>query len=71
VPLDIVTGAFSYTGRAIAEELPARGRTLRTVSRSAATADDPLVGRVEWSALRFRDEPALRESLRGAAYGPL
>jgi uncharacterized protein YbjT (DUF2867 family) len=32
-PLDVVTGAFSYTGRHIAEELIARGRRVRTLTR--------------------------------------
>lgn len=67
MPLDVVTGAFSFTGRAIAEELLARGRAVRTLSRSTAPAGDPLSGRVEWSPLQFRDRSALREALLGAA----
>lgn len=64
--LDIVTGAFSYTGRAIAEDLLARGRAVRTLSRTSALHGDGLGGRVEWSPLQFRDVSALRDSLRGA-----
>ena len=60
--LDVVTGAFSYTGRAIAAELLARGRRVRTLSRSPGPGDSP----VEFAALQFADEQALTESLRGA-----
>jgi uncharacterized protein YbjT (DUF2867 family) len=47
MPLDVVTGAFSFTGRAIAEELLARGREARTLARAPARVDDPLRGRIE------------------------
>jgi uncharacterized protein YbjT (DUF2867 family) len=63
--MDIVTGAFSYTGRAIAEELLARGRSIRTLTRRDAPAD-PLAARIERAALQFRDERALRDALAGA-----
>jgi uncharacterized protein YbjT (DUF2867 family) len=36
--LDVVTGAFSYSGRAIATELLARGREVRTLSRRVLLA---------------------------------
>lgn len=39
---------------------------MRTLSRAAAPDGDPLSGRVDRSALQFRDGAALRESLRGA-----
>ncbi|MBA3413333.1 MAG: epimerase, partial [Actinobacteria bacterium] len=32
-PLDVVTGAFSYTGRFIARRLLADGRRVRTLTR--------------------------------------
>ena len=64
--MDVVTGAFSFTGRAIAEELLARGRSVRTLSRRPADDGDPLRGRVEWAPLQFSDPAALREQLRGA-----
>ena len=64
--MDVVTGAFSFTGRAIAEELLARGRSVRTLSRRPADAGDPLGGRVEWAPLQFSDPAVLRERLRGA-----
>jgi len=60
--LDAVTGAFSFTGQAIAELLLARGRRVRTLSRSPGPAGSP----VEFAPLQFADEPALTESLRGA-----
>jgi uncharacterized protein YbjT (DUF2867 family) len=60
--VDVVTGAFSFTGRAIAELLLARGRRVRTLSRSPGPADSP----VEFAPLQFVDEIALTESLRGA-----
>ena len=63
--LDVVTGAFSYTGRAIAEELLARGRRVRTLTRRDLP-DDPLAARIERSQLQFRDEHRLREALDGA-----
>lgn len=62
--VDAVTGAFSYTGRAIAEELLARGRGVRTLSRRPDPAH-PLAARVDWTALDFLDEPALRQRLEG------
>ena len=61
--LDVVTGAFSYTGRHIAEALLARGRRVRTLTRRP----DPghaLADRVEVSALVFDER--LVESMRGA-----
>ncbi len=62
--MDVVTGAFSYTGRAIAEELLLRGRWARTLSRRDAPAD-PLAERIERAELQFRDERALRRALAG------
>jgi uncharacterized protein YbjT (DUF2867 family) len=63
--MDVVTGAFSYTGRAIAEELLLRGGSVRTLTRSDAPAD-PLAARIERAPLQFADEAALREALAGA-----
>jgi uncharacterized protein YbjT (DUF2867 family) len=63
--LDVVTGAFSYTGRAIAERLLEAGRRVRTLSRRAEP-EDPLAQYVEVAPLQFADESALAESLRGA-----
>jgi len=54
--LNAVTGVFSYTGRAIAEELLARGEAVRSLSRRDAP-DDPLRARVEVVPLTFDDAP--------------
>jgi uncharacterized protein YbjT (DUF2867 family) len=61
--LDVVTGAFSYTGRHIAEALLARGRRVRTLTRRPAPTH-PLADRVETAPLVF--DESLVESLRGA-----
>jgi NADH dehydrogenase len=61
--LDVVTGAFSYTGRHIAEALLDRGRRVRTLTRRPAPSH-PLATRVESAPLAFDD--SLRESLQGA-----
>ena len=63
--LAIVTGAFSYTGRAITEELLARGQSVRTLTRKVVPAD-PLAAAVETAPLQFADRTGLVESLRGA-----
>jgi NADH dehydrogenase len=60
--VDVVTGAFSYTGRAIADTLLARGGAVRTLSRSPAPAGSP----VEAVPFNFDHPAALRETLRGA-----
>jgi len=57
--LNAVTGVFSYTGRAIAEELLARGEAVRSLSRRDAPGD-PLRARVDVAPL-FAEE-----SLAGA-----
>ena len=62
--LDVVTGAFSYTGRHIAEALLDRGRRVRTLTRRPPEPSHPLAGRIEAAPLAFDD--FLRESLRGA-----
>jgi NADH dehydrogenase len=61
--LDVVTGAFSYTGRYIAEELLARDRRVRTLTRRPHPTDS-LAPLVETAPLVFDD--SLVESLRGA-----
>ena len=62
--LDVVTGAFSFTGRHVAELLLERGRAVRTLSRRPPDPGHPLAGRVEVAPFRFDD--SLGESLRGA-----
>ena len=56
---EVVTGAFSYTGRAIAERLLASGREVRTLSRSPGDIDIPV------APLQFDDPAALRDAMRG------
>jgi NADH dehydrogenase len=51
---DVVTGAFSYTGRAIAARLLADGRPVRTLSRAGPGPGDP---EIQAFPLRF-DDPA-------------
>jgi uncharacterized protein YbjT (DUF2867 family) len=63
--LDIVTGAFSYTGSFIARRLLDDGRRVRTLTRGEDPAS-PLHGRVETAPLQFADRARLVESLRGA-----
>jgi uncharacterized protein YbjT (DUF2867 family) len=60
--VNAVTGVFSYTGRAIAEALLARGEQVRTLSRRDAP-EDPLRDKVELALLRFDD--TVTESLDG------
>lgn len=62
--MDVVTGAFSFTGRAIAEELLDRGRKVRTLTRRDAPGD-PLAARIERAELQFRDQERLRRALDG------
>jgi uncharacterized protein YbjT (DUF2867 family) len=64
VALDVVTGAFSFTGRHIAERLLEQGRSVRTLTRRLPDRAHPLANRVEPAPFRF--DHSLRESLRGA-----
>ncbi len=63
--LDVVTGAFSYTGRFIAPRLLDRGRRLRTLTNHPAPAN-PLATRIETRPLDFTRPSDLVEALRGA-----
>lgn len=62
---DVVTGAFGYTGAAIARRLVARGRPVRTLTNHP-DMDDPLARRIEIAALDFEDGEALQRALHGA-----
>jgi NADH dehydrogenase len=64
VALDVVTGAFSFTGRHIAERLLEQGRSVRTLTRTPPDPGHPLADRVAWAPFRF--DASLRESLRDA-----
>jgi len=64
--LHVVTGAFGYSGRYIAQRLLAGGRTVRTLTNSPHRAN-PFGSAVEAHPFNF-DEPAkLTASLEGAA----
>ncbi len=62
--LDVVTGAFSYSGRAIAAALLERGRRVRTITKHAGRA--PAGTEVELRPLDFDDQLELVASLEGA-----
>jgi NADH dehydrogenase len=62
--LDVVTGAFSYTGRHIAEALLGQDRRVRTLTRKPPLVGHPLAGRVEIAPLAF--DESLVGTLRGA-----
>ena len=64
---DVVTGAFSYSGAAIASELRAAGRRVRTLTgHPGRAAQTPAGNEIEVRPLDFADPAALTESLRGA-----
>jgi uncharacterized protein YbjT (DUF2867 family) len=60
---DVVTGAFSYSGAAIASALQAAGRRVRTLTGHPGRAPGTAI---EVRPLDFADPAALAESLRGA-----
>jgi len=62
--VDVVTGAFSYSGAAIARSLLAAGRAVRTVTGHPDRA--PAGTPVEVRPLDFADPAGLAASLRGA-----
>ena len=61
---DAVTGAFGFTGRAIAEGLLARGRSVVTLTTHPRPAD-PLAPRIEVKPLDFDRSADLAASLAG------
>jgi NADH dehydrogenase len=62
---DVVTGAFSYTGRFIARKLLDGGRRLRTLTNHPQRPGAQEL-EVDVAPLQFTDRAALVESLRGA-----
>jgi nucleoside-diphosphate-sugar epimerase len=62
--IDLVTGAFSYSGARIAELLLDSGRAVRTLTNHP-DREHPLQGRVEALPYRFEDSSALVRSLEG------
>ncbi len=64
--LHIVTGAFGYSGKYIAQRLLDSGGRVRTLTNSPQRAN-PFGDRVEVQPFNFDNTAALTESLRGAA----
>jgi uncharacterized protein YbjT (DUF2867 family) len=64
--LDLVTGAFSYTGSHIAARLLQEGRSVKTLTFHPDRAH-PLHASVEACRYRFDDPPALTRSLDGVS----
>ena len=62
---DVVTGAFSFTGRHIARRLLAQERRVRTLTRRPQPPGTEDI-KVDIAPLQFTDRTALVESLRGA-----
>jgi len=63
--LHVVTGAFGYSGRYIAERLLEAGHVVRTLTNSPQR-DHPLHDRIDVRPLSFVDHDGLVESLSGA-----
>lgn len=64
--LDVVTGAFGYTGKYITRRLLAAGRRVRTITGHPRPANC-FGNQVEIAAMDFRDREGLVRSLRGAS----
>ena len=64
MPLDLVTGAFGFTGRAIAERLLADGRQVRTLTRRTGVGD-PLADRVDVRGFGGGTEAELVDAFEG------
>jgi len=65
-PIDVVTGAFGYTGRYVTRRLHAAGRRVRTLTTRPPPATSPFGEDVEAHPFAFEDRSRLVESLRGA-----
>lgn len=66
--LNVVTGAFGFTGRHIAQKLLDSGKPVRTLTGRPhvfGSAQDPFHGQVEAVPFNFGDPGALLESLEG------
>jgi len=63
--LHVVTGAFGYTGKAIAQKLLQEGAKVRTITNSRP-ANDPFDSQVEAHPLAFEHPQQLQKSLAGA-----
>jgi NADH dehydrogenase len=62
---DVVTGAYSFTGRFIAQRLMAQDRRIRTLTNHPQRAGAEEI-QAEVAPLQFADRDALVESMRGA-----
>src|SRR5438477_11613538 len=62
---DVVTGAFSFTGRFIARRLLAQERRIKTLTNHPQRSGTEDI-KAEVAPLQFTDRDALVESLRGA-----
>lgn len=62
---DVVTGAFSFTGRFIARRLMAEGRDIKTLTNHPQRAGAEDI-KAEVAPLQFEDRDALVASMRGA-----
>jgi len=63
---EVVTGAFSYTGKYITQRLLDAGKTVRTIT-GHPNNPNPFGKQVEIAALDFHDTAELVQSLRGAS----
>jgi uncharacterized protein YbjT (DUF2867 family) len=63
--VDVVTGAFSFSGRYVAAHLLDLGRKVRTLTRRPAS-ENPFQGKVDVRRLDFGDSAALADALDGA-----
>jgi len=64
--LDVVTGAFGYTGSYITRRLLTAGRRVRTITNHP-NRPNPFAGKVEMAPMNFADRESLVRSLSGAA----
>jgi nucleoside-diphosphate-sugar epimerase len=63
--IDVVTGAFSYSGRFIASRLLDRGREIRTLTNHPRL-DEPTGSQIRAYPLDFADTTGLIEAMKGA-----
>jgi uncharacterized protein YbjT (DUF2867 family) len=61
----VITGAFSYTGSAVAKSLLARGVSVRTLTNRSSRVHDPGPG-IETFPLQFRNPAQIQQAMRGA-----
>jgi nucleoside-diphosphate-sugar epimerase len=64
-PVDVVTGAFSYSGRFVASDLLKRGRTVRTLTNHPDPSS-PLASEIAVFPLDFSDSDLMKRAMKGA-----